>query len=631
MATTAVITRPTVTVGTEPFIVNLTRHVFSGMTSYVGANTAANMSRHISRWEWAFGDGGTASGGVVQHRFTQTGTYNVTLTAFGDDGTSASTTYSVTIAGAPAFAFTKYLRSGGADNNTAPRDGNTNDDAHAYKSIEWTNLQWRGGNPHASFGQMVLNKGDTTVFTGLNDFVGGAADPDYGPLKYGAIGAGANPLVTPTSGAQVAIASDGTHDTANSTLWSNPIVLDGIDVTWPVPQSEGLAGDLATLHPSTSIENATITKSRISCISFTAVAAQFVVFNSTVTLGQWRGGIAISGGSKFCVVDSCLVKQSGNDAGLAHQTYFTSCEDSSILDSTMDQNGATAFSGHKRSNSHRMYTGRILIKNCATGFDIGGNAGEQEIDIVDDAPVLDSCINVGMYSNYLLRYGSRNARVYGGCSQEVFREQSLSATQFVDTVDIYNLSANLITGQFINFTSNDTITFHVSWFTNFTVKNNAVVKANAGTFYTLQYAVDVAKVSIDYNVYWRVGGTPDADANFAVVEGVTKTWAQWKALGLDTHSVFRDPLFTAAKDLTPQAGSPCINAGTPIGVITKDVNGVVRSATTPTIGAIEVSSGGGGGGGQVVVPSGGDTLQSMKPLGREVYIGPQVRRHLRPW
>jgi hypothetical protein len=204
-----------------------------------------------------------------------------------------------------------------------------------------------------------------------------------------------------------------------------------------------------------------------------------------------------------------------------------------------------------------------------------------------DAPIIDTPEIVAFYTNFLLRCSIRNARVYAGCSQEFYREQSNSAVEFVDTLDIYHASANLITGQVGDFISNSGT---VSWFTGVTIKNSAFVKANAGVFYTLQYAADVSKVAIDYNVYWRVGGTPDSDATFASVAGVTKTFAQWQALGLDTHSKFRDPLFTAAKNLLPTALSPCIGAGAAIGVVTKDVVGTARSATAPTIGAFEVSS-----------------------------------------
>lgn len=50
-----------------------------------------------------------------------------------------------------------------------------------------------------------------------------------------------------------------------------------------------------------------------------------------------------------------------------------------------------------------------------------------------------------------------------------------------------------------------------------------------------------------------------------------------------------DPLFTnaAGHDFTLQAGSPALNAGTPIAEVTVDIRGRVRSATTPTIGAYE--------------------------------------------
>jgi hypothetical protein len=50
----------------------------------------------------------------------------------------------------------------------------------------------------------------------------------------------------------------------------------------------------------------------------------------------------------------------------------------------------------------------------------------------------------------------------------------------------------------------------------------------------------------DYNVYWCSAGEP-----VFVVDGVTNTWAQWKARGYDAHSVIANPNFINTVDFVP--------------------------------------------------------------------------------
>jgi hypothetical protein len=51
----------------------------------------------------------------------------------------------------------------------------------------------------------------------------------------------------------------------------------------------------------------------------------------------------------------------------------------------------------------------------------------------------------------------------------------------------------------------------------------------------------------DYNVYWCEAGEPIFD-----IEGMTKTFSQWQALGYDTHSVVINPDFINFTDFVPR-------------------------------------------------------------------------------
>jgi len=51
----------------------------------------------------------------------------------------------------------------------------------------------------------------------------------------------------------------------------------------------------------------------------------------------------------------------------------------------------------------------------------------------------------------------------------------------------------------------------------------------------------------DYNVYWCTAGEPTFSIN-----GATKTWAEWRSMGYDTHSIIADPGFINKTELVPR-------------------------------------------------------------------------------
>jgi len=90
---------PSFTISPQPVLLNVPS-TFDASASTPGAGSAS-----ITSYAWNFGDGGTASGRVVTHTYTTTGTFNGTLTVTNDRGVSASLPIVVTLGGDPSDAF----------------------------------------------------------------------------------------------------------------------------------------------------------------------------------------------------------------------------------------------------------------------------------------------------------------------------------------------------------------------------------------------------------------------------------------------------------------------------------------------------------------------------------------------
>lgn len=126
--------------------------------------------------------------------------------------------------------------------------------------------------------------------------------------------------------------------------------------------------------------------------------------------------------------------------------------------------------------------------------------------------------------------------------------------------------------------------------TNVDVKNNAVsvTKTGSGARYGLYYSYTYAAntVTSDYNDVYVANG-----AAFGYVNAAARnTLADWKAATTyELNSLSADPLFNGTRNLVPQLGSPVINAGTNLAIVTKDLMGNSRNLATPYIGAYEVS------------------------------------------
>lgn len=577
-ASTAVITRPNISSGTEQFLANTSRHVFSGMSSYVAVSSPADGATRIARWLWTFPDGQTMEGGVVEWRPTSTGTGSVSLQVIGDDGsTSTAVTYSVTVAAAPTYASTVYVRSDGSDSN----DGSFN---HPWLALEHANYQWiYAGYPSAGW-QVRLVVGQSVNYTGNN----GWGVPPYTPYAYGpnhglyvvtksGTGSSANPKLLCSDGAYLGLSGDSTVES-----YSEPLIWDGIDVSYSTPQDQGSSGSnkgiVDSLHVHQSVQRCAITNASLSM-----QRSQKIVVNTTIS-GSADTGLQFSNGPDHCCADAVTCSGNGSSTdpnALDHQFYLSGALDTGVLDCVADGTGATnAYSGLKTSGCSRIYVAGTTMKANLVASDTGSNPTQSAcFDEVFERCVGDANTQNEYYFTWLSRISIRNDRIYGGLSSAILWENAANAGD-VDTIHVYHMSANLFTGQIL--------IANTANYRNIVVKNSAFVKASGGGFfYDFVQTNGDSNFTSDYNVYWRVGGSTGTDSTFARINNTTYNWAQWKARGHDAHSVFADPLFTGAKNLLPKAGSPCLAAGTPLGVVPLDAAQYPRSTTAPGIGAFE--------------------------------------------
>jgi hypothetical protein len=91
------------------------------------------------------------------------------------------------------------------------------------------------------------------------------------------------------------------------------------------------------------------------------------------------------------------------------------------------------------------------------------------------------------------------------------------------------------------------------------IKNNIFYTVNQIFNITIQDSQDLDGFESDYNIFWCEAGTPVF--NYL---GKTKTFAEWQALGYDTHSVVVNPNFNNLNDFVPTAR---LDYGTDLGAV----------------------------------------------------------------
>jgi hypothetical protein len=120
------------------------------------------------------------------------------------------------------------------------------------------------------------------------------------------------------------------------------------------------------------------------------------------------------------------------------------------------------------------------------------------------------------------------------------------------------------------------------------IKNNILASVLPGAQALKIEGPQIAPVNIDYNLVY----TPNSDYPVYVSAGDTLPVQEWRALGYDIHSIFADPRFKGieGRDLSLLAGSPALDAGTPLAEAVVDYAGITRpQGGAYDIGAFEMA------------------------------------------
>jgi hypothetical protein len=112
-----------------------------GVTVSFQGNATATGCISAPQYTWAFGDGQSGTGASVQHAYPLSGTYAWTMTA-GADGTTCTSTGSITVAGAPP-AITRIKPGGGSFNLVVTGTNFHSQFAVTISGQPWTNVRWK--------------------------------------------------------------------------------------------------------------------------------------------------------------------------------------------------------------------------------------------------------------------------------------------------------------------------------------------------------------------------------------------------------------------------------------------------------------------------------------------------------
>ncbi len=360
----------------------------------------------------------------------------------------------------------------------------------------------------------------------------------------------------------------------NNIVIKNIVAVTGQSVSYALlmtVRNSTTAGYLGDYVPDNiTIDNCDITN------TFGA-AGQGIAISNSGTPTTFPTGVVFSNNKITATTRGIFLNYSGNTNIFGNQIYINQTASGSLSE------GIFAFVTGASTNVTNIYNNKILLlstANVATG-----SLGVEGIWIGTQGIY-------NIYNNFITGF------VLPNLTQGTHTGIGIStATVGGITANVYNNSVYMGNG---SNTAGATPPIQSAFYLNMTgasgtrvadVRNNifATDETDYATYAMYVPSTNLGTLTSNYNDLYSAGGS-----SFVGLFGATNCAAlsDWKtASSQDANSVSGNPQFISSTDLhikpTVYPASVVSNAGTPIGIVTTDIDGDLRSVSTPDIGADE--------------------------------------------
>jgi PKD repeat protein len=530
--------------------------LFSGLDSTSTSST-------VVRWNWDFGDGGdgnpqTDEEMLVVHRYDNPGTYTVALTVTDANGSTNTTSTSVVVTAFSGRTF--YVSS------SAGSDSNDGSSARPWKTLDYA-FSKMASNRQNQPDKLLLACGDTWTFSG-----------DIGPPKPSILdcyGSGAQPIIefTTLNGIGWYGGSGGTPDT-----WGYSPIVQNLHFRY----AGGKNGSDALVNPfirGSTFRNCTVENGGIiGSLQHEGLVIEGCTVSWALKLGVYSSGDTV-------VLRHSTFTGSGTDNTFHHQIYLNNGTRWLLEDCVFDgANTGLNNDAAKLNGGNGVVVRRSEARGSRNGFDAGRNLEESNSGPADNY-LYDECIShdngfggqaAGLMVSWIRHLTVRNCVFYnhhpsgGGCG----------AIWLWDSNDADN-NVFLYNNVFYSNTIPDI--YFSSALYNLVMRNNVFMRDASGTTGSYLKLNDpnamLPLIDSDHNVYYWTGKR-SSDPGFGMNSGdANLSFDAWRNTdGKDPNAAFGDPMFTdpVHLDFTLQTGSPAIDVGQVVPIVSRDKNWVPR-------------------------------------------------------